>query len=80
LVSFEIFKFSVYALSENFFYRKKFSGFQKCSLSNMGRCPIPQPLFEKSGAKTFMGGYRRGSKRFSLVYVIYYYIRRKYCV
>jgi hypothetical protein len=38
-----------------FLSQKKFSNFQKNALwSSMGRCPIPHPLFEKSGAKTFM--------------------------
>jgi hypothetical protein len=46
-----------------FLSQKKFSNFQKNALGadkTVGLCPTPHPLFEKSGAKTFMGGYAAG--------------------
>jgi hypothetical protein len=45
-----------------FLSQKKVQTPKKCSWSNMGRCPIPHPLFEKSGAKTFMCGYAAALK------------------
>jgi hypothetical protein len=47
---------------ENFFSiaKKVFKLSKKCSWSSVGRCPTPYPLFEKSGAKTFMCGFATG--------------------
>jgi hypothetical protein len=52
-----------YKFPKPFFYRKKGFGLPKNALGadkTVGRCPTPYPLFEKSGAKTFMGGYAAG--------------------
>jgi hypothetical protein len=41
-------------LLKPFSIAKRFQTSKNALWSNMGRCPIPHPLFEKSGAKTFM--------------------------
>jgi hypothetical protein len=48
--------FVVKGIFETFFSiaKKGFKLPKKCSLSSMGRCPIPHPPFEKGGAKTFL--------------------------